>query len=417
MKSPPLLRQKLTADWHKDGHRVERFKQLVEQNMPVELSIGLPKPNEIATQAVRQHLMAWQDWSQQSVGTIIWQSKKYQACHVPIECPKIWQIHHLQDWYAAMDCPDTQAELAYFMDLLAHDYVQTQLSQSDNLTMAQILLLVRYKTWVLLYSIDTVVHILILSTLLHEDCAQGLPLRALHWQKWQTLGQGVMSVAAQRAMSNVQLDTKFFERHQTLLCKLLDLRFQNRVSAVGLAAFLGAEQHSGWLRLHESHQPLKWLHFAHIRVLATDLSADVIPFPKILIVENEQCLHLLPPLPETLVIAGTGQNLSWLQSSGWRDKQLFYWGDLDSWGLAMLANAQQYQAHIVPVMMDRATLLQHQAHSVIEPNSYRQTPIGLTAEQQQLFTELQSQSIRLEQEFLDKEWVARECARVGLCEK
>lgn len=65
MKSPPLLRQKLTADWHKDGQRVERFKQLLEQNLPIELPIGLPKPNEIATQAVRQHLMAWQDWSQQ----------------------------------------------------------------------------------------------------------------------------------------------------------------------------------------------------------------------------------------------------------------------------------------------------------------------------------------------------------------
>lgn len=317
----------------------------------------------------------------------------------------------------SMDCPDTQEELAYFIDLLAHDYLHEQLLKQDDLTMRQFLLLVRYKALVLPYSIDTVVHILILSTILHEYCAQGLPLRALHWQKWQTIGKGGMSAVAQRAMSNMQLDTKFFERHQTLLCKLLDLRFEGRVSAVGLPTFLGAEQQSGWLRLYESHQPLKWLNFAHIRVLATDLSADMIPFAKILIVENEQCLHLLPILFDTLVIAGAGQNLLWLQSSSWRNKQLFYWGDLDSWGLAMLANAQQYQAHIIPVMMDRATLLKHQERSVIESSSYRQIPMGLTTEQEQLFTELQSQSIRLEQEFLDKEWVVQQCQYVGLCEK
>ena len=108
MKSPAELKRKLSQDWQQDKHRQTRAGDAA---FPVQLAIGLPRSRDIGTQAVRDHLAAWQAIDREQIGTVIWQTKKYRACDAPINCPAIWQLNHLKDWHDAMDNAQTQIEL------------------------------------------------------------------------------------------------------------------------------------------------------------------------------------------------------------------------------------------------------------------------------------------------------------------
>lgn len=413
MKLPETLQRKLTQDWQKEAHREAR---LCDGAFPLRLAIGLPRAQDIGSQAVRAHLAAWRDIEHQGIGSVLWQHKKYRACDGDIECPTHWLIHTPQDWHDAMDCGKTREELAFFMTLFAQDYLQMRMTEAPQLTRETLALLLRHKALVLAYPQQTVVQLLILAQMLDEGIARDLPLRALTWQHIIRASSHKLSALEKRQMQDVQLDSKFFERHETLLAKLLDLRYGARVAQTGLAAFLGAELPGAWIRLHENQIPRQYLPFPHIRVPAADLRAENIVPNHILIIENEQCLHLLPPLSDTLIILGAGRNLAWLKDAAWRHKRLYYWGDLDSWGLAILGNAQQYQPHLSALMMDKATFEYHRRHAVRESNSYPSCPPALDREQMALFTFLQGNALRLEQEFLDQAWVRKCFAAAGLAD-
>ena len=408
MKSPAELKRKLSQDWQQDKHRQTRAGDAA---FPVQLAIGLPRSRDIGTQAVRDHLAAWQAIDREQIGTVIWQTKKYRACDAPINCPAIWQLNRLKDWHDAMDNAQTQAELAWFIALRDHGYLR---ARPPLMAREQLAILLRHKALALPYGTDTIVHLLILADILPENVARGLPLRALTWPHIMAASVRPLQPEEEKALQTLQLDSKFFERHHTLLGKLLGLRFGSRVADSGLSAFLGAEQHGGWIRLCENHEPRSWLNFAHIRVPGNALQAGDIPLAHILIIENEQCLHLLPPLADTLIILGAGRNLAWLAHPSWQSKHLYYWGDLDSWGLEMLSTAQSHQPHIRALMMDQATLHRHITHAVSETHSYPGVPLNLNDEQTSLFTLLQQNALRLEQEFIDKTWVEQYCRDSGL---
>ncbi len=100
----------------------------------------------------------------------------------------------------------------------------------------------------------------------------------------------------------------------------------------------------------------------------------------ILIVENERCLHQLPALANTVAILGAGLNLGWMQAEWLAQRRVAYWGDMDTWGLTMLAKARQALAGVVAVQMDRACFDQNaEALAVVEPvQASVETPDGLT---------------------------------------
>jgi len=57
-----------------------------------------------------------------------------------------------------------------------------------------------------------------------------------------------------------------------------------------------------------------------------------------------------------------------LQALWLDDRALAYWGDLDTWGLSMLAMARLQRPHLKALMMDAATFSEFAPrHAVIEP--------------------------------------------------
>lgn len=141
-----------------------------------------------------------------------------------------------------------------------------------------------------------------------------------------------------------------------MLARLLDEKFDGLASQHGLVAFLGAlEEKEHWLLIAPLDEGL--LPFKRLRISADELAATELPADRILVVENERCLHLLPRVPNTIAILGAGRNLSWMSAAWLETRKIAYWGDMDSWGLVMLAEARGYQPHLTPLMMDRAVLI------------------------------------------------------------
>jgi hypothetical protein len=91
-------------------------------------------------------------------------------------------------------------------------------------------------------------------------------------------------------------------------------------------------------------------------------------------------------------------------------KQLAYWGDIDTWGLHMLAQARHYQPDLTPLLMSKNIFELHGNNKVVvEAEPIRALPAkGLTESELQLFSFLLLQEKgRLEQEFIAKESVVQ----------
>ena len=213
---------------------------------------------------------------------------------------------------------------------------------------------------------------------LQADIAQGIPLRSLSFEGY---------------------DSKFVEQNRRLLTQLLNIRFNIALNESQLENFLGAsEKGDHWLLLKPLAKGL--LPFELLRLRASELAQIKLPAQNLIIVENEQCHHQLPELKNTLAILGSGLNLVWLANVHFKTKNIIYWGDIDSWGLKMLAMARQHQPNLLPLLMELATFNKYRRFTVPEPtHAGEDSPDGLTPTEAELYqTLLESTNGRLEQE-------------------
>jgi hypothetical protein len=370
MKAPALLAARWRKQWQQHGERAERL--LNPQAWPISLPIGRPTPQQFArqTREVREHV---QRWRQVSVGEIVWESVSFRAASEPVDIPTAWTLRNPSQWVAAIDDPIVERDFRKLMVLLPQ--VDPQFHS----------VLVRHAALICELSEEIVLKAVHTAQVLEPGCAAGKPLRAL-------------AIAGN--------DSKFMERHRALVLKLLDERFEGQPGELGLEAFLDAlDEGDHWLLVAPLEKGL--LPFKRQSVPATDLMGTALPGTHLLIVENERCLHQLPALPGTVAVLGSGLNLAWMQAEWLREKAIGYWGDLDTWGLAMLAAARVHQPKLEALLMDQHTFEAHAALVVCEPYpSSDLPPVALSDDERILYLRLRhAEKGRLEQEFLPRETV------------
>lgn len=364
MKSPAQLAAKLTRDWQRADVREARL--LDPAAWPLQLSIPPPQHNQITGDlpSVRRH---FDQWRCINVGEVIWQAIKYRSLAEPEPVPVRWILRKPSEWVEATRNHQVANEYARIGEVI------------DQLDGAFEAYFIRKRHW-LKKSNDDVVKAGRVSLQLSPGCLEGAPLRSLS-------GYGV--------------DTKFVENHQALITDLLDLRFNGLPSEVGLIEFLNAADESDhWLLIADLDGEL--LPYSRIRLRDRDVQSQGLPASRILVVENERCLHLLPKLENTIAVLGAGLNLEWLSAPWLKQVAVAYWGDIDTWGMKMLGRAQQLCTGLVPLLMDAQTYQQHKSFAVEEPNP-SESVTGLDVQQQAFAKELRSSCRgRLEQEFLPK---------------
>ena len=381
MRSPEQLAEQLARRWQRSDWR-EAHLLPNPGAWPLRLDVGAPSSQSFrdAGPALRQHLQAWRAVTERGPGTVQWAPRSYRGSAAPLEVPARWELERPSDAIAAISRFAGREHAGIAADYQA---LQSVLARVDALFHR--LLLRRLALWRGV-PIDDVATAARMALQLAPGCAQGRPLRAL-------------AVAGN--------DSKFFERHAALLSALLDVRFDGEASRQGLIAFLDAsadDEH--WLLIAPLDAGLlPQLSFTRLRVAASELASTPLPARRILLVENERCLHLLqgaPPLPDTIAILGAGLNLAWLAAPWLQQRQVAYWGDIDTWGLHMLARARSHLPQLQALLMDRATFDAHSRAAVAEPLlAPCPEPGFLSSEEAALDAHLRSLDRgRLEQEFI-----------------
>lgn len=384
MKSPQELAARLAQHWNSADWR-ERQLLGAAAAWPLTLAIGQPDTavflNDAA--ALRCHLQQWRAVEQHGLGSVQWKERRYRGSSDAIAVPTHWQLAKPSQCIAA---------ISHFK-VPGHAQVKSDYARLSSLIAGverpgfQRLLVRRLVQWRETPT-EAVIAAAHTALQLEPGCAQGKPLRALAVQ------------------GN---DTKFFERHASLLTALLDERFDGEASRQGLVGFLGAlPEDDHWLLIAPLSPDL--LPFAQMRVRASELLTTPLPDSRILLVENERCLHQLPqPVAHTIAVLGAGLNLGWLAAPWLQGRRVAYWGDLDTWGLHMLATARHHLPHLQALLMDAATFSAHQHLAVAEPVHAPDSACGMLApDEATLCVHLRTQQKgRLEQEFVPTNAVHR----------
>lgn len=374
MRSPAELAQRLARQWQNPDLREARL--IGNEDWPVRLPVGRPPAKLIAGDwlAVTEQIKRWRDVR---TGQVIWESVNYRATGEAFEIPVSWEISTPGEWVEATTDRAVASEFSSLASILA---------AADPLFHP---LFIRQRSLWKDKPIGEILKAAELAMQLEPGCACGVPLRAL---------------------SLAGIDSKFFERHRGLIIRLLDLRFDGEAGRQGLETFLNAWRESDhWLLVVDLDGEL--LPFSQQRVRSSELVEADLTVPRLLIIENERCLHLLPcPLPGAIAILGLGNNLSWLSAPWIQRTQVVYWGDIDTWGLSLLANARRIVPGIVPILMDRTTFERYaRTSAVAEPVTASSVPPdGLLPYEKDLYLHLQTCEYgRIEQEFIPMSEVAR----------
>jgi hypothetical protein len=203
------------------------------------------------------------------------------------------------------------------------------------------------------------------------------------------------------------VDTKFIERHRGLLCDLLDLqldpaRIDPTAPRTDFAGRYGFRRKPEYVRFRLP-APANLAGFTELTVRTDELTAVPAEVTDVYVIENEITYLAFPLTAGTMAIFGSGYQVSALRSLAWLSRvRLWYWGDIDTHGLAILDRLRASFPHARSILMDRETLLAHRTQWVTEPSPARAPLNRLDPAEAALYTDLSTdvlgRAVRLEQE-------------------
>ena len=209
------------------------------------------------------------------------------------------------------------------------------------------------------------------------------------------------------------VDTKFIETYYALLAELLDEVLPTSAKDMTIPGLTehGFERRFG-LKVPEPLIRFRLLDPSLAISGLTDLTIPLSDFArltmrprKIFITENKTNGLSFPSCPEGMVIFGLGYGVQSLITVPWLSKvELFYWGDIDTHGFAILSRLRAGFPLLRSFLMDRPTLERFKKLWVQEdtPSRFTGNLAHLSTEECELFEALRDnrvgERVRLEQE-------------------
>ena len=214
--------------------------------------------------------------------------------------------------------------------------------------------------------------------------------------------------------------TKLIEGHRAVLAELFDLVLpEEAIDATHTGAF-GFCRRYGFLdkparvRFRMLDPTVRLLPMASdqdITLTQAAFSSLAPPVTTVFITENEINFLAFPNVRDSMVIFGAGYGFANLIAAHWlQEKNILYWGDIDTHGFAILNQLRGFFPHTVSFLMDRETLLAHRQFWGSEPQPQTGDLLRLTTEEQALYDQLRQHtwgvSVRLEQEKIGFQFLA-----------
>lgn len=205
------------------------------------------------------------------------------------------------------------------------------------------------------------------------------------------------------------VDTKFIEARKPLLAELLDLVLPDDAidrSRSGSAEFevrYGLATKPALVRFRILDPALSIRGLTDLTVRTDEFASFELAVERVLIVENEITGLALPAMSRTAVIFRLGYAVGLLRELEWlRDRDVFYWGDIDTNGFAILDRLRTSLPDVQSLLMDRETLMTYGAHWTIEASPFIAPLDRLTQAERALYDDLRfdrlGRAVRLEQE-------------------
>lgn len=202
-----------------------------------------------------------------------------------------------------------------------------------------------------------------------------------------------------RALPVAGVDSKWLEKRRGTLARLWNTVTGENVSA---ADFL---EHVGLLRLPQFvlvKNAAAWVGEEAaeevVKLPVETLAKKAPESPVVLIIENEQTALSLD-FRDVPIFLALGYGVTLLESLPWmKEKRILYFGDLDTHGLAILAECRRLFPQTESVLMDLPTFERWRAFAVTEPKGAEPSPEHLTSEERALADVLSAGRLRLEQE-------------------
>ena len=206
--------------------------------------------------------------------------------------------------------------------------------------------------------------------------------------------------------------SKFIEGHRAVLGELLDRVLPHEAIEAAASGIGGFCRRYGFLD-RPARQRFRILD-PSLALFLTGTDQDItvthetfarldFPVERIFVTENEINFLAFPPATSSLVLFGGGYGFETLAEADWlRNRDIHYWGDLDTHGFAILDQLRKFFPHASSLLMDRETMLIHRAQWGFEPQPETRDLWRLTPEEKALYDDLRrnrlGDRVRLEQE-------------------
>lgn len=226
----------------------------------------------------------------------------------------------------------------------------------------------------------------------------------------------------------VNVHTKFIENNKGILLELMNIILpseninQEFTTAKEFEKRFGLKFNQSQIRIRVLDRTISEKHLSgltDIIVTEEEFCKLQIPCEKVFILENKTNFSnlmnflTLPQMANTIGIFGSGFKVGNLKNALWlTDKEIFYWGDIDSHGLQILSQIRGYFKQTKSIMMDFVTLNSFKDDWNKGERTTANTIPNLTSEEQELFAFVKADNIRLEQEKISQEYVLKQVAKI-----
>ena len=229
-----------------------------------------------------------------------------------------------------------------------------------------------------------------------------------------------------RQLDIPDVDSKFIERHKGLIATLLDEILpaqaidRSATGAKGFARRYGLRDVPPLIRFRLLDPGMFIGGLSDLSVPPEQFASLQLSVKRVFITENKINGLAFPDMRDALVIFGLGYGLDRLKEIDWlHEVSLYYWGDIDTHGFAILNRLRSSFPDSVSFLMDRATLMAHSGLWGHEPPADRfegKLP-NLDETEQSLFQDIKynrlADGIRLEQERIGFEWLRKTLCKIN----
>lgn len=204
------------------------------------------------------------------------------------------------------------------------------------------------------------------------------------------------------------VDTKFIESHKKVLDVILSTLLERETITQAQRGFekrYGLKYDLPSIRFRILDEKYYISGLSDIALPLNEFMTLNIPCEKVFITENKINGLSFPNIKNSMVIFGLGYGVESLKDVAWlRDKKLYYWGDIDTHGFAILSQFRSYFFHVHSIFMNKEMIVEYKNMATQEPKDKRFMGDlkSLTLEEEELFISLKQDfygsSFRLEQE-------------------